>query len=109
VEAVAAAQLDAEAVAQLDAGPAVLAADAALRPDVAAERQEAGHGVAASAFHQGRLRPAPAPAPAGQHAPVIQSLPSASPTRRSSQAARDEVWSCDLVSQYDLVGRAMNK
>jgi hypothetical protein len=56
VEPVAAAQQDAQA-----AGPAVDAALRPARPDVAAERQEAGHAAAASACRRGRLRPAPAP------------------------------------------------
>jgi hypothetical protein len=54
--------------------------------------------VAVWAAHPGRLRLAPGPQPMAWSAHVIQSSPIASPTMRSSQAAGDEVWSCDLGS-----------
>lgn len=59
----------------------------------------AGRAAAASACHRGRLRPAapePGPQPAALSAPAIRSLPLASSTGRLSQAAGDEVCSCDL-------------
>jgi hypothetical protein len=78
--------------------------DEALRPE-AQPGQDAALGpglavpsVAAWAARPGRLRPAPARQPMARSARVIRSLPAASPTMRLSQAAGDEVWSCDLGS-----------
>jgi hypothetical protein len=65
----------------------------------------AGRAAAASVGHRGRLRPGapePGPQPAAPSAHAIRSLPFASLTARSSQAAGDEVCSCDLGSPKDV-------
>jgi peptidyl-tRNA hydrolase len=101
-EPVAAAVLpDAERVAQV-AQPVAGAEQrqgAAARLAVAAGRPGAvgRHAEVAWAVRRGRLRLAPAPSRTVLTARAIQSLPFASPTMRSSQAAGDEVWSCISV------------
>jgi hypothetical protein len=88
-----------EAAVLPDAAPAARAVvDAAPRrvavhqhPAVAAGPPAADRAGVASAVHPGRLRPAPAPPRAERSAPAIRSLPFASPTERSSQAAQGEV------------------
>ena len=83
--------------------PAAGALGAVLRP--ARQDQDlavhpvAGRAAVASACHRGRLRPAapePGPQPAALSVPAIRSLPLASLIGRLSQAAGDEVCSCDL-------------
>jgi hypothetical protein len=67
-------------------------------PAAPARERRPAHAAVVWAVHPGRLRPALAPQPMARSALVIRSLPIASPTMRSLQAAGDEVWSCDLGS-----------